>query len=66
MPTKIKMRLCESDIRKAVKEVDEYWKKLQTKTKVFCGRLADLGMTVASAKIGENNSIYCRMWCYSR
>ncbi len=54
MPTKIKMRLCESDIRKAVKEVDEYWKKLQTKTKVFCGRLAEFGMTVASAKIGES------------
>lgn len=53
MPTKIKMRLCESDIRKAIKEVDEYWKKLQTKTKIFCGRLADLGMTTASAKIGE-------------
>ena len=53
MPTKIKMRLCESDIRKAAKDVDEYWKKLQTKTHTFCGKLTDMGMTVAKAKIGE-------------
>lgn len=54
MPTTIRMRLCESDIKKAIKQVDEYWKKLQTKTKVFCGRISELGMSVASAKIGES------------
>lgn len=54
MPTKIKMRLCESDIRKAVKDVDEYWKKLQTKTKTFCGKLTEKGYSVAKAKVGQS------------
>lgn len=54
MPKTIKMRLCESDIQKAIKEVDMYWKTLETKTKVFCGKLADLGFEVAKANISQS------------
>lgn len=54
MPTRIKMRLCESDIRKAAKQVEQYAGRLVTCCNVFAGRLADLGMTVANAKIGQS------------
>lgn len=54
MPTKIKMRLCEEDIQKAIKEVETYQKQLITHCNVFAGKLADIGMKVAKAKIGES------------
>lgn len=54
MPTVIKMRLCEDDINKAIKEVDHYWKMLQSKTRVYCGKLTDLGYTIIKAQVGKS------------
>lgn len=53
MPTKIKMRLCVEDVEKAIKEVKAYEGRLITKCNVLCGKLADMGLVVARAKIGE-------------
>ena len=53
MPTKIKMRLCTEDVEHAIKELKRYEGRLVTRCNVLCGKLADMGMTVARAKIGE-------------
>lgn len=53
MPTKIKMRLCTEDIDRAIKELKAYEGQLVTKCEVLCGKLADMGLDVAKAKIGE-------------
>lgn len=53
MPTKIKMRLCVEDVERAVKELKAYEGRLVTRCNVLCGKLADMGLTVAKAKIGE-------------
>lgn len=54
MPKVIKMRLCEEDINKVIKEVDNYWKMLQSKNRVFCGKLTDMGYEVVKANVGES------------
>lgn len=53
MPTKIKMRLCVEDVDRAIKELKAYEGRLVTRCNVLCGKLADMGLTVARAKIGE-------------
>lgn len=53
MPKKIKMRLCVEDVNRAIKELKEYEGQLVTKCNVLVGKLADMGLVVAKAKIGE-------------
>lgn len=53
MPTKIKMRLCTEDVERAIKELKRYEGRLVTRCNVFVGKLTEMGMTVAKAKIGE-------------
>ena len=53
MPTKIKMRLCVEDVERAVKELKDYEGRLVTKCNVLCGKLADMGLTVAKANISS-------------
>ena len=53
MPKKIKMRLCVEDVDRAIKELKTYEGQLVTKCNVLVGKLADMGLVVAKAKIGE-------------
>lgn len=53
MPTKIKMRLCMEDVERAVKELKAYEGRLVTRCNVLCGKLADMGLTVAKANISS-------------
>ena len=53
MPTKIKMRLCVEDVERAIKELKDYEGRLVTKCNVLCGKLADMGLTVAKANISS-------------
>ena len=53
MPTKIKMRLCVEDIQRAQKELKAYEGRLVTRCNVLCGKLADMGLTVAKANISS-------------
>lgn len=53
MATKISFNLSQSSVDSAIKEIKIYEKQLITKCNVFCGKITELGMSVAKAKIGE-------------
>lgn len=54
MGTTLKVKLTTSSIQRAIKEIEEYKKSLETKTRVFVGRLAEMGLEVARARINES------------
>ena len=51
MPKKIRMSLNPQDIKRVQDELKDYEKRLVTKCNVLCGRLADIGISVAKANI---------------
>lgn len=53
MTKKITMTLSQSSIQNAIKELKEYEGQLVTKCNVLCGKLAEMGLTVAKANISS-------------
>jgi hypothetical protein len=54
MGTVLKIKLNSDSIQKAIKEVETYKGSLETRTRVFVGRLIEMGLDVARARIAES------------
>jgi len=54
MPKTIRFKLSASEITRAIKEVNAYRDSLQGKCELLCTELLNMGVSVASAKIGES------------
>lgn len=54
MGTTLKVKLTSASIKNAIKEVEAYRGSLETRTRVFVGRLAEMGLEVAKARIAES------------
>lgn len=54
MGTTLKVKLTQASIQNAIKEIEQYRGSLETRTRVLVGRLAEMGLDVAKARISES------------